>query len=106
MARLDNDALKIANETLKEGFSSQAYIVKCLAEERIREAKAKSDSSDIDSFGERFAEYMAAKDSKKPEALANCVNVGIATFSELLAITSGEEHEIVADACLKIGNMP
>lgn len=103
MARLDNDALKIANETLREGFSAEAYIVKCLAEDRLQERHYTE--PDIDSFAARYSQWQAAKDSKKLEALEKCLSIGMATFSELLAITSGAEHEAVMAACEKVGRM-
>lgn len=63
-------------------------------------------AEEIDSFTKAFRDYVVAKgtpDSMK--ALEKCLSIGKATFSELLASTTGDEKELVKDYCYKIGAM-
>lgn len=106
---IDAQALERANKNLEEGFFWQAYIVKCLAEDRLAKQEryyTSDDSGCIDSFGARYLDWQSVRGTPDSlDALIRCLNVGIATFSELLAITEGEEHETVARACAKVGSM-
>lgn len=109
MDELDKIAIKEAESALKKGFSWQAYLVLCAAEERERRRDMVPGSEvdeSIDSFGERYCEYSAVRGTDGGYlALKACLDVGVATFSELLATTSGEERECVKEACARIGNM-
>lgn len=113
MSDLDERALKAAMKSLSGGrFEWQAYLVMCAAEGRIGKVSepegvegSQVDES-IDSFGARFAEYARTRGTDAGYVnLERCVSVGVATFSELLAETSGEERECVRAACLRIGQL-
>ena len=112
MSDLDERALQAAMKSLSGGrFEWQAYLVMCAAEGRIgthetREAEGSGVDESIDSFGARFAEYARTRGTDSGFVnLERCVSVGVATFSELLAETSGEERECVRAACLRIGQL-
>lgn len=61
---------------------------------------------EIDSFSKAFRDYMVLRGTPAAEAaLRTALNVGESTFSELLVNTTGNEKQIVADSCLKVGNL-
>ena len=117
---VDKQAYSIAVAELSKKFSWQAYVLMASAEYRMsrtdgieaskapetdRVPDSKVDES-IDSFAARFADYADARG--KPEAMAKleaCLSVAVATMSELLSTTSGDERSAVAKACRSIGSL-
>ena len=110
MDSLNAIARKTAESTLaKNPADWQAYLLLCAVEQREKRLDKVADSDvddNIDSFGHRYCEYAEMRGTDGGYlALQACLNVGIATFSELLATTNGEERELVIYACKKIGLM-
>lgn len=63
-------------------------------------------SEEIDSFSKAFRDYVVAKGTPDAEkALRTCLSIGEATFSELLASTTGSEKQLVLDSCRKIAKL-
>lgn len=107
---IDEQAYELAKKTLSKGrFDATAYIVMDVAERRLKQADKVPESNideSIDSFGAYFVEYAKLRGTDAGYlSLRKCLEVGIATFSELLASTYGDEKQAVRDACEKIGNL-
>lgn len=63
-------------------------------------------AEEIDSFTKAYRDYIVAKGTPDAEkALRVCLSIGEATFSELLAGTSGSEKQAVSDCCERLGMM-
>lgn len=63
-------------------------------------------AEEIDSFSKAFRDYVVAKGTPDAEkALITCLSIGEATFSELLASTTGSEKQLVLDSCDRIGRL-
>lgn len=80
-----------------------------VAERRLKQADKGPESTideSMDSFGAHFIEYAKHRGTDSGYlALLKCLEVGIATFSELLASTYGDEKQAVRDACEKISKL-
>lgn len=108
MPDIDRTAREEALKTLSNGkFSWQAYLVLAMAESRLDDPVPDSTVDEkIDSFYSRYVEYARNKGTDRGfVALQQCLSVAVATFSELLATTTGDERAQVMDACRKVSDM-
>lgn len=109
MSGIDSVAHEEALKALAGGkFSWHAYLVLAISEMRLKDDPVPETTVDekIDSFYSRYVEYARNKGTDQGfVALQQCLSVAVATFSELLATTSGDERSQVMDACRKVADM-
>ncbi len=95
---LDEQARELALNSLNGKFDWQAYLVLVAAESRIGKPMPKSDDS-------RISQAMNLPKERRMIELQNYLDDTVATMSELLALTDGDENELIRQSCRRISEL-